>query len=154
MNKHNNKMLLSRLKTMKAGEIMSRFAITTAKGTPLTEVAHLMSRFKISGVPVVDKNKEICGVVTATDLFRVLNEITNDAESENSLFNSDNIVVDVIMTKEVYSVTEETSLYDIIKLMGNKNIHTLPVISDKEIIGIIGRRDVLNASYAVMRTQS
>ncbi len=142
--------LIEKLQQIKAGDIMSRFAITTMKGTLLTEVAHLMSRFKISGVPVIGKNKEICGIVTSTDLFNVLDKISRGGAD----FPQDcNIPVEDIMSEQVCSIAEDTPLYDVIKLMCGKSIHTLPVLSGSEIVGVIGRRDVLNASYALMRGQ-
>ena len=65
----------ARLKAVKAKEIMSRFAITIKENETVTNLAHLMMRFKISGVPVVSKNDEICGIVTATDLFSLMKDI-------------------------------------------------------------------------------
>ena len=57
-----------KLHRVKVADIMSRFAITTSPETDVTDLAHLLMRFKISGVPVVGKNKEIVGIVTATAL--------------------------------------------------------------------------------------
>ena len=53
------------------------------------------------------------------------------------------------MTKDVVTIAEKTTLYEIMKIMCEKNIHILPVmiVSEKEILGIIGRRDILNAFY-------
>ena len=59
------------------------------------------------------------------------------------------IKVTDLMTHDVVTITEETSLYEMMKIMCERNIHTLPVmvLSKKEIIGVIGRRDILNAFY-------
>ena len=47
------------------------------------------------------------------------------------------------------TITEETTLLEIMRIMCERNIHTLPVmvLSKKEIIGVIGRRDIINAFY-------
>jgi CBS domain-containing protein len=139
-----------KLKTIKAKDIMSRFAITIRENETVANLAHLMMRFKISGVPVITKNGEICGIITATDLFNLMKDIARDMDSkkkepENHL----SLPVSALMTKDVVTITEETTLYEIMKIMCVKNIHTLPVmvVSVKEIVGVIGRRDIINAFY-------
>ena len=138
-----------KLKAIKAKEIMSRFAITIKENETVTNLAHLMMRFKISGVPVVSKNGEICGIVTATDLFNLMKSVFKNMDDGKNVENYPDMQVSGFMTKDVVTITEETTLYDIMKIMCEKNIHTLPVmvVSRKEIIGVIGRRDILNAFY-------
>ena len=138
-----------KLKAIKAKEIMSRFAITIKENETVTNLAHLMMRFKISGVPVVSKNGEICGIVTATDLFNLMKSVFKNMDDGKNVENYPDMQVSGFMTKDVVTISEETTLYDIMKIMCEKNIHTLPVmvISRNEIIGVIGRRDILNAFY-------
>ncbi|HBR15421.1 MAG TPA: hypothetical protein DD723_07760 [Candidatus Omnitrophica bacterium] len=138
-----------KLKSIKAMEIMSRFAITIKENETVTNLSHLMMRFKISGVPVLNKNGEICGIVTSTDLFNLMKKIVKNMEDGINPENYLDIQIGAFMTKDVVTITEETTLYDIVKIMCTKNIHTLPVMvmSKKEIIGVIGRRDILNAFY-------
>ena len=128
---------------------MSRFAITIKENETVTNLAHLRMRFKISGVPVVSKNGEICGIVTATDLFNLMKNVFKNMSDGKDFENYPDMQVSKLMAKNVVTITEETTLYDIMKIMCEKNIHTLPVmvISRKEIIGVIGRRDILNAFY-------
>ena len=138
-----------RLKKMKAKDLMSRFAITIRDEETITTLAHLMMRFKISGVPVCTKNGDVCGIVTATDLFNVMKKTVQQMEDGHAVPDYSTIRVTDMMTRDVVTVTEETSLYEMIKLMCDRNIHTLPVmvLSKKEIVGVIGRRDILNAFY-------
>ena len=150
------KKIEQKLKAVKAKEIMSRFAITIKESESVTNLAHLMMRFKISGVPVVTKNGETCGIVTATDLFNLMKNIINDIEAGTNSQKYSDIKVGMLMTQDVVTITEETTLYDIMKIMCEKNIHTLPVmvVSKKEIIGVIGRRDILNAFYVGIGSES
>ena len=138
-----------RLKSVKAKDLMSRFAITIKENESVTNLAHLMMRFKISGVPVVDKNGEIPGIVTATDLFNLMKNMIGEMDSKAGLKRSPDMQVKELMTEDVVTITEETSLYEIMKIMCERDIHTLPVmvVSKKEIIGVIGRRDIINAFY-------
>lgn len=141
------KRLEKNLKKIKAKDIMSKFAITVNENTTVIDLAHLLMRFKISGVPVINAFSNISGVVTATDLFHNMENVITEIESIDSSLNHVDIPVSDIMTRDVFSVEEETTLFEIIKIMCSKRIHTLPVIKDGKILGIIGRRDVLNASY-------
>jgi CBS domain-containing protein len=50
-----------------------------------------------------------------------------------------------ICTKEVVTVSEDTSLQEIATIMSEKNIHLLPVMRDKSIVGIIGKADIIKA---------
>lgn len=143
------KKIEQKLKSVKAKDIMSRFAITIKENETVMNLAHLMMRFKISGVPVIDKNGEICGIATATDLFNLMKGIMKDIDQGSGSSDYPGMKVSVLMARDVVTITEETSLYEIMKIMCEKNIHTLPVmvISKKEIIGVIGRRDIINAFY-------
>jgi len=143
---------LRRLKATKAKDIMSKFAITASDDIALSEVAHLMMRFKISGVPVVSNEGEIIGIITATDLFRVMGEAVNNS-SQAQGFSEVRVLIRDVMSRNVFTVTREMTLFEIIGIMNEKNIHTLPVVENKEIVGIIGRRDVINAFYDLFGTK-
>lgn len=140
-----------RLKSIKVLDLMSRFAITTKENTNIAELAHLLMRFKISGLPVVSESGEIIGIVTATDLFNQMQKIINDIEGGADPLKSCQAPIKQIMTRDVFTITPETTLYEVIRLMCGKNIHTLPVVAEKEIVGVIGRRDVINACYSLAR---
>ncbi len=150
------KKMEQRLKSVKAKDIMSRFAITIKESETVINLAHLMMRFKISGVPVIDKNGEICGITTATDLFNFMKGAIKDIDKGDGISNYPEMQIGALMTKDVVTITEETTLYEIMKIMCEKNIHTLPVmvLSKKEIIGVIGRRDILNAFYVGIGSES
>ena len=145
----NDNKVEQRLQSIKAKDLMSRFAITIKENETVTNLAHLMMRFKISGVPVVDKNGEIHGIVTATDLFNFMKGIVSGMDSQLKLENYLDMKVSELMTKDVVTITEETTLFEIMKIMCDRDIHTLPVmvLSKKEIVGVIGRRDIINAFY-------
>ena len=149
MDGQKNETLEVKLKRIKAMDIMSRYAITTAEETTIADIAHLMMRFKISGVPVLGKDKKICGIITATDLFKLMGKIVSDIERQMGFTDYYKMPVKSFMTTDVMTITPETTLYEIMKIMWERNIHTLPVVvlSKQEIMGVIGRRDVINSCY-------
>ena len=125
---------------------MSRFAITTKESDALVAAAHLIMRFKISGLPVISNEGTVVGVITATDLFDLMGNDVSQGDGQTEAF-SEKLLVRDLMTKHVFTVQENTSLFDIIALMHEKNVHTLPVLNAGAIVGVIGRRDVLHAYY-------
>lgn len=129
-----------------ARDIMSRFAITVFEDEPLLNAAHLLMRFKISGMPVLSRAGEIKGIITATDLFRVMGEIVIK-KLESGMEVDPKILVGSVMTSGLTTIREETSLLDAIVMMWSKKIHTLPVVENGKIVGIVGRRDLLNTFY-------
>jgi len=149
MNDDNGKKSEQKLKSIKAKDLMSKFAITIREDETITTLSHLMMRFKISGIPVCTKSGDIIGIVTATDLFNFMKKMVQQMEKAQDIPDYSKIRVTDLMTHDVVTITEETSLYEMMKLMCERNIHTLPVmvVSKKEIVGVIGRRDILNAFY-------
>lgn len=141
---------MKKLKQIRAIDIMSRYAITTTEDASIEDVAHLMMRFKISGMPVLSRAKEMCGIITATDLFNVMGKVINEIEAGREPAEYYKMPVKAFMKTNVITITPETTLYEIMKIMWEKNIHTLPVVvmdNNKEIMGVIGRRDAINACY-------
>jgi len=86
---------------------MSYHAITVNEDDSLLQAAHLMMRFKISGLPVVSKNNKIVGIITATDLFALMGKTAHSFES--SAFAS--LRVSNVMTETVYTIKKETSFF-------------------------------------------
>ena len=139
--------LKSRLQSIKAKDMMTKFAITVTEDQTVIDLANLFMRFKISGVPVLNDSDEIVGIVTASDLFNHMEKIISVVDSGKDPHEECLITVKEIMTRDVSVIDEEISLYEMIKLMCEKKIHTLPVVRDGSMVGVIGRRDVISACY-------
>lgn len=63
------------LHTVPVGEIMTTEVITTHLDTPIQQAARLMVEHKIGGLPVVDAQNRVCGVITETDLLKAFVEL-------------------------------------------------------------------------------
>jgi acetoin utilization protein AcuB len=70
--------LLSKLQVK---SIMTKEVITTTPDTPLEDAAHLMAENKIGGLPVVDEQGHVIGVITETDVFRSFVEMFSGGHS-------------------------------------------------------------------------
>lgn len=144
------KELQSRLQLIKAEDIMTRDVITVPEDLSLAQVSDFMIKERISGLPVAkgeDKDKPI-GMVTTTDLFGLISMIRSGAATENAL----NPNVSFAMSSNIISIDKTTTLDQIIDMMKENNIHTVPVFEDGKMVGIVGRRDVFKNFYSVAKS--
>jgi len=140
---------------MRARDVMVRAVATTTAETAVETVARLMINLRISGVPVLDRNGLLVGIVTEGDLLRRAETGTERQRSRwsgwfsaNSRLAAEYIKsharrVEDIMTREVVSVGELVSLGEIAELMETKRIKRVPVVHDGKIVGIVSRADLL-----------
>lgn len=117
------------------------------------DLAHIMLRKGFNGFPVVD-NDRLIGIVTFTDLFNLLHgveyeNINNDTNAlHQKITQLKQWPVSKIMTTEVKTVSPMTTLSEIIEYVVVQKIHTFPVVSGGKLVGILGREDVLNATFS------
>lgn len=133
-----------------AKDIMTEEVIVIYEDMPIREVAHLMLRNRVSGFPVINKGIGLVGVVTMTDLFRLINKATNEGEEafHHHIQDEKNLPVAYVMSKDVITIKPETTLDEIVHLLVNEKIHMFPVVVDRRIVGVVSRHDVLNAVFA------
>ena len=113
---------------MNAKDIMTRDIITVSPSMTVKKLAMTLIKNQISGAPVAGTNGKIVGVVSEADIV---------AKSGKS--------VKSIMSKKVISVSEETSVEEIARLMTAHGIKRLPVMTDGAIVGIVSRADIVSA---------
>lgn len=142
--------LTGQLKQIRAKDMMSDEVITVKKDDSLAEVAELMIKKRISGFPVLE-NGEIIGIITSNDLFLVMDMIKTGELLQNDDTYSSQPSVNFAMSTNIVTVNPETNLDEIISLMKYRNIHTLPVMSQNKLVGVIGRRDIFKSFYDVIR---
>jgi len=129
---------------------MTEDVITVRKDDTLTDVAKLMITKRISGFPVIENDK-IIGIITANDLFLVMDMIKAGEVLKDNGTDYSQPRVSFAMSTEIITVNPEGTLDDIISLMKYRNIHTLPVVSQNKLVGVIGRRDVFRSFYGAIR---
>lgn len=138
----------ARLKSIQAKDLMTRFAITATEDQTIVDLANIFMRFKVTGIPVVDEGEKIVGMITSSNLFDHMKKIVDVVDQGNDPKYDCCITVKEIMTPEVITIDEDMSLYDMIKLMSDQHIHTFPVVRGDKLVGVVGRRDVMNACYS------
>ena len=153
----------SQLETnMKASDVMTRMVITIDEQAPIAEALHLMLGKAISGLPVVDCNQQLVGIITEGDLLRRAELATEKhiAWWKDLLFgpwfSAKEYVrtharsVGSVMTRETLCIAEDTPLSTIVRIMEQGHVKRLPVTKDGKVIGIVSRRDILQPLSAVI----
>ncbi len=143
-----------------AKDLMNTNAIVVPEDMLITDLTRLLREKRIGGVPVMDKNKKICGVVTVTDLFSAM-KIVRRMNNRKSMWltlldvGRKTIKVKEIFTRKVISVIPETPVEKVVELMLEKDIHTIPVMNEDQTVlyGVVGRHDVTWAVFGEPRTE-
>ena len=144
---------------MRAKDVMIKNVIFIKKEDKLDEIISVLMQNHVSGVPVIDKDDHLVGMVTEKDLVtkeKGLN-ISSYMEFMASILFIDgkllrnvnkkkieSLTAEDVMSTPVYAVHPEATIEEIVSLMMNRHINRIPVI-DKEnkLVGIIGRSDLL-----------
>ncbi|MFV2066866.1 MAG: CBS domain-containing protein [Pirellulales bacterium] len=116
----------------KVKHAMTDKVVTVRDDASIDEVCDLLLRHHVSGLPVVDAEEQIVGVITEHDLLDLL----YNPEMEHAQ------VADYL-TRDVLTVEEGDMLIDTVELLLNRNIRRVPVVRGKKVVGVISRRDVV-----------
>ena len=143
-----------------AKDIMTRNVITVAPEMSVKELASLLLSHRIGGAPVVDANQKLLGVVTESDLIdqgknvhfpsviTILDSVLfleSPRKMELEIKKMAGRTVRDICASELVTVTEDTLLSDIATIMSEKKVHTLPVLAGGNLVGVIGKTDLIRA---------
>ncbi len=138
-------------------EIMTKEVITVSPNTPLKEVGELFKEKRISGMPVVDEKGDIVGVITLTDLMKILSNIYRWKQLEKSTpdlklsemfeIEKSNAKVKDFMSKNVLTLAEADTMDEAARKMFVSGVHTLPVLREGKLVGIIGKRDLIHVCF-------
>jgi CBS domain-containing protein len=139
---------------MQAQDVMTTKVVTVAPDTPVTEIAKLLLERQISAVPVVSDDRQLVGIVSEGDLTHGLGQegakrswwldllASPQTRAEAYLKGHGRLAWDV-MTRPVISVTPDTPLPEIARLLEAHRIKRVPVLRDGELVGIVSRADLL-----------
>ncbi|MBW1749734.1 MAG: CBS domain-containing protein [Deltaproteobacteria bacterium] len=142
---------------VKASDIMTRTVVTVTPETPVMEAAGLMAVKEVSGVPVIDKDNTVVGVLSERDFlsrmggggtknFMTVVARCLEAKGCAAVAIREKTVKD-IMTSPAVTVNRHARSLDIAALLKKKKINRVPVIDQSGcLVGIISREDIVNTS--------
>jgi CBS-domain-containing membrane protein len=141
-----------------AKNIMTRDVITVQDETSVAELAKLITSHNISGVPVLSETGDLIAVVTESDLIdqskklhiptviTILDSVfylENPDKMESEMKKMAGTKVADICSSSVTTITPDTPLDEIATIMAEKSIHTLPVLDNSKLVGVIGKKDII-----------
>ena len=116
---------------LKAKDIMTEEVISVKKDTPIFEAVELLAKNSITGIPVVEDDMTLVGILSEKDvlgLFYALKDVENKTVND-------------FMTQPAVHFNENESLLDICDCLMNNPFRRVPVTSKNKVIGIISRQD-------------
>lgn len=120
---------------LKAGDIMTRRVITVTGDMPVADVERLLASKGISGVPVVDRDNRVVGVISEADI--ILSEIEQGGRRNGKKAFD-------IMTSPPLTAFEDTDIDQLSRIMLDRRVRRVIVVDrDNRPIGIISRRDII-----------
>lgn len=107
-------------------EIMQREIETASPDQPIVAVARRLVEGGLTGMPVVDEQGALVGVITEYDIISKQGETVSD-----------------IMSRGVVTVSEETSAARVVELVGLHGIRGIPVLAEGKLTGLVTRADLV-----------
>ena len=141
-----------------ARDIMSTDLITISPEMDISAAAKILLENRINGAPVVDDSGHLIGILCQSDLiaqqkklpiptlFTFLDgiiQLTSAKQIEKQVQKIAALKVSQAMTPNPVTVKPDTGLEAVAALMVDSNLHTLPVVEGEELVGVIGKEDVL-----------
>ncbi len=145
---------------MRARDIMTREVLVAKPDDSVEKVARILLENKISGIPVIDAERKVLGIISEKDLIIKAGELKipfyitlfdsiifleNTMRFNNDLKKYTASRVKDAMTTKVIAVDEDELVSNIVKLMQDKKVNRVPVLRHGKLVGIITRNDILKA---------
>ncbi|MEM1327096.1 MAG: CBS domain-containing protein [Bacteroidota bacterium] len=129
---------------LKVSEFMQTDLFTVQKDDIIELVAEMMDWRKIRYMPIENKEGHLVGLVTSRLLIRYFAKLSDDRRKDTA------VTVKDIMIESPITVSPEASIMEALELMRAKKIGCLPVVKDKELLGVITEMDFLRVSVRLM----
>jgi CBS domain-containing protein len=148
---------------MRAHQIMTRSVISVTPDATILEAANLMLQRHVSGLPVVDKAEKLVGIVSEGDFLhrgeigtqkkrgRWLKFLLGAGSTASNFVHENGRRISEVMTRDPFTIDEETPLEEIVALMERHGVKRLPVMRGEKLVGIVSRSNLLQAVASLAR---
>ncbi|MBI1973299.1 CBS domain-containing protein [Candidatus Micrarchaeota archaeon] len=126
---------------VKVGDVMHRGVLVCHKGTSIREVANVMRRTGIGGMPVVNEKHKLTGIITEGDIISKVVAAGKDPAKTT---------VSGVMSRPVRTISPEADVTEAARLMRDLNVSRIPVVTRRGLIGIITQTDIVHAEPALV----
>lgn len=127
-----------------AEEIMTKNVISVTRETPIREAMELMLKHRISGLPVVDDDMNLVGVLSEKDVVSLLYDMEAlDSQKVRNFMTERAIVFDI-----------DDNLVDICDFFAKNLFRRVPITSDGKLVGIISVPDIIEYTLKLSREKT
>ena len=112
--------------------IMTTDVISVKKNTSIGDAVDLLVENNVTGLPVVDDDMNLVGIISEKDMLSLLSEPESSAGK-----------VEDYMTKDAVSFEQGEDLIAICECLVNNNFRRVPIVDDGRLVGIVSRRDII-----------
>lgn len=141
-----------------AKDIMTTDVVSLSPDMEITKAVQLLLTHHVNGAPVVDANGKLVGILCQSDLvaqqkslpipslFTLLDgfmPLSSMKRLDKEVEKIAALTVEHAMTRDPVCITRDTGIERIAELMVDKRYHTLPVVSEGKLVGVIGKSDIL-----------
>jgi CBS domain-containing protein len=127
---------------MRIHELMQSNLVTVASDSPVSEAIVALADAHVTGLPVVDGNGHLVGVLSTSDILTAMAERPAD-ELTGALF--EDLTVRDLMTPKPMTIAPQAGIKEAAQQMLYANVHRLFVEKDGELLGVISQSDVVRA---------
>ena len=127
----------------KAGDIMTSRLVTLDPEMDVFKAIELLLKHKISGAPVIDKNRRLLGMFTEKSCLEVMVAAAYDGLPAHE--------VGSFMSEPADTVTESTGMLSMAQIFLDQRTRRLPVLRDGKLVGQVSRRDLIGATMKLVR---
>ena len=122
-------------------DIMKTNVITVHRDTPIQQAIKVLVENKITGLPVVNDDMTLAGIISEKDVLKFLSDLHLLMLLDD--INKSDAKVEDFMTKDVVAFDREDTIDDVCDCLVRKNFRRVPILSDGEVVGIISRKDLI-----------
>jgi CBS domain-containing protein len=109
------------------------------KDSTLAQAVDLMIKRRINGLPVVDSNHRVAGIVTEHDIIRKTDFFNSEQDRSDILHQK----ISEVMTTNPITLTPDSDIEQAHAIFAATNIKQIPVTTDGTLIGIVGIKDII-----------
>jgi len=143
-----------------AKDIMTRDVITVHISASLRQLSSLLAENRITGIPVVDDDKRLVGMISMRDLIREevrMLRVNQDHQDIYELFSSalnmeeaegvpvKRMRVEEIMSRTLHTADESASVRELCGIMNKNKVHRIPILRNGRLVGLVTATDVIRA---------
>ena len=137
---------------MKVKDFMTKEVVTATRSTPILEAMKIFSEHHYGGLPVVDEENRILGIVTKKELLMMFIPDYFDLLGDLSYIEDFGLLKAEVLpelNQLLIIDTEDMPLLAAASVMAHHHLHTLPVVRENKVVGIISQMDICRAVYRV-----